>query len=196
MSTDFTGNNSHIDEESLIRMSADVLGRILGINRDSIFNFYVAKGKCNADGDWRFYDRYSSFNEYSGNKLDDLIMLRECVKETEFEDKNLSSVVDRRAALKESLADEISTRRCNLISTMLEQKDSDGIHYSMMIPHLDIPDTISIDASRQDSICELSGIYNILTPEIDYTDSCRMRRSYASSPLSGRLSRADEQHSW
>lgn len=167
MSTDFTGNNDRITSESLMRMSSDTIGRILNISRESIFDLYVSLGKCsNSNNGWTFYDRYARCNDYTGNKLDDLIVLRECVENNSnrrFDDKDPSSSTARRTTLKTLLSNEISDKKCNDIASTLD---------TSMIPHLDIPKSISILKSREDSVCEESGVWEILTPEIDYTDSC------------------------
>ena len=169
MSTDFTGLNASIDNDSLMRMSAAVIGRLLNIDRDMIYQHYKNIGKCSGNGSWGYYDRYEAANAYTGNKLDDLVELSAAVSQsTTFNSKDPGTAESRRNLLKGMLSDKITVGRCDDITSQI----STG-----MIPHLDIPDTITILMSRENAVCEESGVWDVLTPVIDYTDSCGCGRS-------------------
>lgn len=164
MSTDFTtGKNKKISKDDLYLMTSNIMSNILNVDRNILYTFYKNNNECPGSGQWDYFDRYVkkyNSNNYTNNKLDDLIVLSAAVDKVEFLDKSDSTINSRKNKLESLCSSFIKEGKCN------------NFKLSSFIPHLDKPNEI-------DSFHRTSGIipciekgYETLTPYITYTDSC------------------------
>lgn len=177
MSTDFTGSNSNISRDSLYMMASDTLGKLLGIEREDLYAFYSARGKCSAGHSWGFYDRYCTefdSNSYTGNKLADLQVLSACTDDPAFLDMSDETASSRRDLVKSKLSQAVSERRCPSLDGKLS-----------FFPHLDRPDEIVSLSSSVGGIPCIEEGYEKLTPLVSFVDSCgnSFREPVPSYPL-------------
>lgn len=164
MSSDFTtGKNKKIGKDDLYLMVSDVMSDILDINRDTIYKFYSSRGECPGKGQWGYFDRYVKLynsNNYTNNRLDDLIVLSAAMNNPEFLDRSDSTINSRKFNL------------LSLCSSFIKEGKCNDFKLSGFIPHLDRPNEIDSFQLKIGEVPCIEKGYETLTPYITYTDSC------------------------
>ena len=89
MSTDWTTNKNikFGKDELYLNMSNTFASIGLKISdsetdenaRNIFYNIYKRHNLCEGNGKWYLFDRYQSSNDYTGNKLDNLIVLNSAI---------------------------------------------------------------------------------------------------------------------
>lgn len=165
MSTDFTGKNKGITNDSLYMTLSDKLSQYLNVDRDKLYRKYAEKNLCEGCGNWTFFDRYNKefdSNDYTGNKFTDIAIIKETIGREEFSSKDISTADERRDKL------------FSLCSGLIENNLCESFSITGLFPHLDCPgEIISIEGVSGAIPCiGEDGAYETLYANISYTDSC------------------------
>lgn len=177
MSTDWTTNkNQQFGNEELYLKMSDTFASIGLVDLDEnetvdkvrnvFYNLYKRHNLCSGNGSWNLYDRYTSSNEYTNNKFDDLVVLSAAISvNAKFDDilyskeNDTSSINNRRTLIENELSSYITKGFCN------------DITLSGFFPHLDVVSEVHIGWVNGKVPCWEIG-NETFYGRILYTDSC------------------------
>ena len=177
MSTDWTTNkNKEFGKEELYLKISNTFASIGLIDiddnnsvdkvRKTFYNLYKRHKLCEGDGNWNLFDRYISSNEYTDNKLDDLVVLNSAINVN----KNNNNILYSKDNSQVSI-----DNRKNLIENEIKKLSNNGLCNEVTLtgffPHLDVVSDVEVRTISGLVPCWELGeetLYGIIT----YSDSC------------------------
>lgn len=177
MSTDWTTNkNKQFGKDEMYLKMANTFASIGLVDiddnntvdkvRKTFYNLYKRHGLCDGEGSWVLFDRYVSSNEYTNNKMDDLVVLSSAIN------ANLNN--DNILYTKDNSEESINNRKI-IIESEITKLSKDGLSNDIVLtgffPHLDVVSNVEIGSISGSIPCWELGeetFYGL----ISYSDSC------------------------